>query len=333
MKISDAGTGVAGYHLEHRLGSSGPWERLLNHTSQTGYNYTAVEGVHHFRVQAIDAVSHPSAWATTAITVDLNNPGLSLNAIAEASPNAYAAGDSLYYGPNGSGDFTISVDASDNLAGLAEIGFPTATSSGTTLQAGGVLNTTASHLYTFDSADTFDGPAQISATDRAGNTGSLTVNILRDEQGPAISLEAAPRGLFIDVSWQLSDAQTGLASCELAVQVDGGAWTPLSTACAGSLTYPGQANTTYRFRAQGTDNVNNTASQQTASLTPDSVTKYYHHGDERIAMRQGGEVYYLYGDHLGSTSLTTDETGAVVAEARYRPFGQECYSQCAKSLL
>jgi RHS repeat-associated protein len=40
-------------------------------------------------------------------------------------------------------------------------------------------------------------------------------------------------------------------------------------------------------------------------------------------MRQGGEVYYLHGDHLGSTSLTTDDQGSVVHEARYLPFGEE----------
>ena len=38
-------------------------------------------------------------------------------------------------------------------------------------------------------------------------------------------------------------------------------------------------------------------------------------------MRQGTEVYYLHGDYLGSTSLTTDAGGAVVAEGRYLPFG------------
>ncbi len=30
-------------------------------------------------------------------------------------------------------------------------------------------------------------------------------------------------------------------------------------------------------------------------------------------MRAGGVQYYLHGDHLGSTSLTTDENSGVVA--------------------
>ncbi len=32
-------------------------------------------------------------------------------------------------------------------------------------------------------------------------------------------------------------------------------------------------------------------------------------------------VYYLHGDHLNSTTLTTDQSGNIVAEARYLPYG------------
>ncbi len=43
-------------------------------------------------------------------------------------------------------------------------------------------------------------------------------------------------------------------------------------------------------------------------------------------MRQGDEVYYLSGDHLGSTSLTTDSSQNIVSEVRYLPYGQERWS-------
>ncbi len=44
---------------------------------------------------------------------------------------------------------------------------------------------------------------------------------------------------------------------------------------------------------------------------------------QRIALRQGGTLYYLLTDHLGSTSLLTDANGAKVAnsELRYLPYG------------
>ena len=52
------------------------------------------------------------------------------------------------------------------------------------------------------------------------------------------------------------------------------------------------------------------------------VTKtYYHAGGQRIAMRENGEVTYLHGDHLGSASLATDASGALLNEMRYTPYG------------
>ena len=51
------------------------------------------------------------------------------------------------------------------------------------------------------------------------------------------------------------------------------------------------------------------------------VTKYYYHGGRRVAMRAGGVVYYLHGDHLGSVSLVTDAAGRVYARRLFRPYG------------
>ncbi len=53
-----------------------------------------------------------------------------------------------------------------------------------------------------------------------------------------------------------------------------------------------------------------------------TITKYYYAGGQRIAMRKGGVVYYLHGDHLGSTSLTTSASGAEVARQLYYPYGE-----------
>ncbi len=66
-------------------------------------------------------------------------------------------------------------------------------------------------------------------------------------------------------------------------------------------------------------------------LTGSTVTKYYFAGATRIAMRkytipQSMSVEYLLGDHLGSTSLTTDANGAKVSEIRYKPWGEIRYA-------
>jgi hypothetical protein len=58
-----------------------------------------------------------------------------------------------------------------------------------------------------------------------------------------------------------------------------------------------------------------------------SMIKYYYAGSQRVAMRKGnpGTVSFLLGDHLGSTSLTANSSGARVAELRYKPWGESRY--------
>jgi RHS repeat-associated protein len=44
-------------------------------------------------------------------------------------------------------------------------------------------------------------------------------------------------------------------------------------------------------------------------------------GGKRIAVRNASGLYYLHGDHLGSSSLTTNAAGSIVSQLRYLPFG------------
>src|SRR5262245_38819210 len=60
-------------------------------------------------------------------------------------------------------------------------------------------------------------------------------------------------------------------------------------------------------------------------ITGSTVTKYYYAGSQRVAMRTNGSLHYLLSDHLGSTSLTTDASGAVVSELRYKAWGEVRY--------
>ena len=45
-----------------------------------------------------------------------------------------------------------------------------------------------------------------------------------------------------------------------------------------------------------------------------------------MAVRTNGTLNFLLGDHLGSTSLTTDASGNVVSEMRYTPWGEVRYN-------
>ncbi len=52
------------------------------------------------------------------------------------------------------------------------------------------------------------------------------------------------------------------------------------------------------------------------------VTKYYFAGATRLAVRTDGTLRFLLGDHLGSSSVTTDASGAKTASALYKAFGE-----------
>jgi RHS repeat-associated protein len=57
------------------------------------------------------------------------------------------------------------------------------------------------------------------------------------------------------------------------------------------------------------------------------MRKYYYAGDQRVAMRQGSStVYWLLGDHLGSTAITASSSGSTVGELRYKAWGETRYS-------
>jgi RHS repeat-associated protein len=53
--------------------------------------------------------------------------------------------------------------------------------------------------------------------------------------------------------------------------------------------------------------------------------KYYSAGSKRIALRVDGTLTWLLGDHLGSTSVTADASGAFQSEIRYTAFGETRY--------
>jgi RHS repeat-associated protein len=61
------------------------------------------------------------------------------------------------------------------------------------------------------------------------------------------------------------------------------------------------------------------------------TTSYYAFGGAMVAMRTTATatLTYLHGDHLGSTSLTTNASGQKVSEQRYKPYGEVRWSSGA----
>jgi RHS repeat-associated protein/uncharacterized repeat protein (TIGR01451 family) len=126
------------------------------------------------------------------------------------------------------------------------------------------------------------------------------------ELGQATSLTATiTAGSHVSYTWAFGDEQTG-------------------SGAVATHTYPATGAYTAVVTAGNTLSVMTATTQVTITGAPEpTIAKYYYHGGQRVAMRQGDVVYYLYSDHLGSSSLTTDHTGAPVAQTRYLPYGEE----------
>jgi RHS repeat-associated protein/uncharacterized repeat protein (TIGR01451 family) len=57
-------------------------------------------------------------------------------------------------------------------------------------------------------------------------------------------------------------------------------------------------------------------------LSAGDVTKHYYAAGQRLATRVHGTLYYILGDHLGSTTLVVDENGDEVGYVVYDPYGE-----------
>jgi RHS repeat-associated protein len=71
------------------------------------------------------------------------------------------------------------------------------------------------------------------------------------------------------------------------------------------------------------------------NVTTGQISKYYFFGAQRVAMNKAGVLYYIAGDHLGTTSVVicgqqegcdSFPLGGVVAESRHYPYGAERWS-------
>jgi RHS repeat-associated protein len=160
-----------------------------------------------------------------------------------------------------------------------------------------------------------------------------------DGQPPIISDATPADGSVITTSWPvisatLSDPEpgSGVQPLSTTLIIDSEVVTP-QVNTAGGFAYTSSVRLTegvHSVTAQVYDQAGNQAQSGPWSFTVSrgtapslGVTKYYMLGSKRVAMRQEDVVYFIHADHLGSTSLTTDITGTLVAETRYLPYGKE----------
>jgi len=125
------------------------------------------------------------------------------------------------------------------------------------------------------------------------------------------------------VTWSAQDNLIGVSHYDVQYASESSGWTDwlVSTPVTQAL-FTGPGGHVYTFRVSATDGVGNESDWQTSGqVTVSLVKKYYAAAGRRVAMRSDGVVYYLHGDHLGSTSLVTTGAGAEVARQLYLPYG------------
>ena len=97
----------------------------------------------------------------------------------------------------------------------------------------------------------------------------------------------------------------------------------VSGAITAAFKYNGDGN-----RLQGTvAGVTTTYIGSYYEWTSAGSTQYYYSGSQRIAMRRSGcggdnGLFWVFGDHLGSTSVTANSAGGYISEVRYKAWGE-----------
>ena len=99
-----------------------------------------------------------------------------------------------------------------------------------------------------------------------------------------------------------------------------------------SVTWSGSNSMSFTFDGDG-NRVKSTIASTTTTfvgtyyeVTGSAITKYYYAGNVRVAMRNSVGVRYIFGDHLGSTSITADGSGGNMIRQLYKAWGEVRYS-------
>jgi hypothetical protein len=262
-------------------------------------------------VEYRDYVGNESVAYEDTIILDTHPPSGEIYTITESSPYAHSTGYTVYYGDDGSGQFEVQVQASDERSGLDRAEFPAVTSVGGTngTPQGGAYQ--FAHTYAFTAGvSTAAGSYDVRVYDGAGNDTGVPFTVVRDIISPTVVVQAVADGAVIAVSWAgTTDGGSGVAWYDLDVSVvlhvrsgcvaTGGPWQQLLAQTTDtSYRYVGENEQSYTFRVTATDNVGNADTGDTSVTTLSGVTKYYYFNGQRVAMRgPDNAVTWLHSDH------------------------------------
>jgi hypothetical protein len=157
--------------------------------------------------------------------------------------------------------------------------------------AAGTVAVASASSVRFTPADLFEGDATVSYTisDGHGATadGTLVVSVVKDEVAPAVAVPAIALGGGrvnergpLTIRWSATDAGVGVATYEVQVRVNGGAWSTVYTGAGTSLARSYPFGSTVAVQVRATDRLGN-RSGWAASATR-SVVAYQAPGSRKI---------------------------------------------------
>lgn len=236
--VTNTGAGLAS--MQVRL-DGGAWTTLA--ASATSYTFTSVaDGSHTAYVQAV-GLNGAQGVASVAITVDTTPPSLTVTA---PTTNTWTKSTSV----------VVTYTVADPTSGVLRVML--SVDGGTAVNVTGVGNYTVANLV--------DGTHTISltATDKAGNSGTVSVTVKVDTVPPVVTITAPTSGATLSadnvtISWAATDTGSGVSLTE--VSVDGGAF---KTVTGTSTSITGLANGNHTVIVRVTDAAGN---QNTASVT------------------------------------------------------------------
>jgi hypothetical protein len=255
---------------------------------------TSVTGGHCYRYTftIADNVGNVSGGASATAKVDTAAPTVSPTAPTEVSGagNQYydAGTKTQYFRPAGSGSFTLNATASDSDTAVASVAFPDVSATGGWSGSGGTDTSSpyaSPSTYSWSGGAAEPGAKTLTATDKAGNTGTDTITLKADSTAPTgqtITLTGAnaPYYTAASVSFSLgdgTDADSGVDTSSRTVTRESATLSGDScgtfSADAGTFTSPDTSVSNghcYRYTFTIADNVGNVSSGVSATAKVDA---------------------------------------------------------------
>jgi hypothetical protein len=287
--VSETGSGIKQVEFRYCAGCSN-FNQATAFTGNTAtsapytvtWNNQPADGAYVIFARVTDNVGNVTTTSTgLAVTID-NTPPLTAVSLVNAT-GAYITSTGTIYMANTAGAFSLHVDVLDPqpATGVKNVVFPAITNSGWTGPA--ATDTTAPYEapYSFGAGAAVPTSKTITTSDNAGNTQADTVTFVKDQTAPTVTLTGPAGGAKLTNGAALSatagDSGSGIKQVEFR-------YCPGATCTFASGTTIGTATTspytvawnsqpadgTYTIAVQATDNVGNTATDGTATVTLDN---------------------------------------------------------------